>query len=226
MIGKIFITRTGYDPENGKHVKDPYLGDEPGLGACRPDVRRSVVPGDWIFTISGKVPRIPQYVIGGFQVAEKISAIEAYHRFPERRLRLLPDGQLAGNVIVDSDGNQHELDGHDGGPGFERRIRNYLVGTNPVGPRSPQEIMIARAETLEVLNVVFEKLGGTPFKLIGRAAKKLDEKQVCALLDWFESIKTRSSQQGRRPAMKKKANAMRLPPELALNDKYDGKAAG
>jgi hypothetical protein len=26
MIGKIFITSSGYDPQLGKHVKDPYLG--------------------------------------------------------------------------------------------------------------------------------------------------------------------------------------------------------
>lgn len=25
MIGKIFITRTGYDPQLGKHVKDRFL---------------------------------------------------------------------------------------------------------------------------------------------------------------------------------------------------------
>ena len=25
MVGKIFITRSGYDPQLGKHVKDPYL---------------------------------------------------------------------------------------------------------------------------------------------------------------------------------------------------------
>ena len=24
MIGKIFITRTGYDPQLGRHIKDPY----------------------------------------------------------------------------------------------------------------------------------------------------------------------------------------------------------
>jgi hypothetical protein len=33
MIGKIFITRSGYDPQLGKHVKDPYLGPCPTL-AC------------------------------------------------------------------------------------------------------------------------------------------------------------------------------------------------
>jgi hypothetical protein len=29
MVGKIFITRQGYDPQLGKHVKDPYLGPNP-----------------------------------------------------------------------------------------------------------------------------------------------------------------------------------------------------
>lgn len=46
MAGKIVITRTGYDPELGKHVKDPYLGPNPSLGACRPDVREKLQEGD------------------------------------------------------------------------------------------------------------------------------------------------------------------------------------
>ena len=32
MIGKIFITSSGYDPEKGKHVKDPYLATLQVLG--------------------------------------------------------------------------------------------------------------------------------------------------------------------------------------------------
>ena len=31
MVGKIFITRSGYDPQVGKHIKDPYLGPRPTL---------------------------------------------------------------------------------------------------------------------------------------------------------------------------------------------------
>src|SRR3712207_4622763 len=46
MVGKIGITRTGYDPEAGKHVKDPYLGPCPALGACRPDIREQLGVGD------------------------------------------------------------------------------------------------------------------------------------------------------------------------------------
>lgn len=42
--GYIFITKSGYDPGAGKHVKDPYLGDIPTIGACRPDLRKRVEP--------------------------------------------------------------------------------------------------------------------------------------------------------------------------------------
>jgi hypothetical protein len=62
MVGKIFITRTGYDPHLGKHVTDPYLGPCPTLGACRPDVRKQLSRGDHIFVISGRVPVAPQYL--------------------------------------------------------------------------------------------------------------------------------------------------------------------
>jgi hypothetical protein len=96
MVGRIFITRHGYDPQLGKHVKDPYLGPCPTLGACRPDIRKQITKGDNIFVISGKVPIAPQYVMGGFEIAEKIDALTAYKQFPEHRLHLLNDGQLTG----------------------------------------------------------------------------------------------------------------------------------
>ena len=94
MVGKIFITRSGYDPQLGKHVKDPYLGPNPTLGACRPDVRKQLQQGDHIFVISGKIPVAPQYVMGGFEIAAKIDPLTAYQQFPEQRLHRLPDGQL------------------------------------------------------------------------------------------------------------------------------------
>src|SRR3954470_15553079 len=112
MIGKIYVISSGYDPELGKHVNDPYLGPNPTLGACRPDIREKLQKGDYIFAVSGKMPNASQLILGGFQIAEKITALEAYERFPERRLRLLADGQLAGNVIVAANGDQHPLDSH------------------------------------------------------------------------------------------------------------------
>ena len=94
MIGKIFITRTGYDPQLGKHIKDPYLGPQPSLGACRPDIRKRLREGDHIFVISGKVPQANQFVMAGFEIEAKIDATEAYRLFPEQRLRQRQDGQL------------------------------------------------------------------------------------------------------------------------------------
>jgi len=55
MIGKIFVTSSGGDPEKGTHVKDPYLGPNPSLGACRPDIREQLEIGDQIFVVSGKI---------------------------------------------------------------------------------------------------------------------------------------------------------------------------
>jgi len=87
MVGKIYITRHGYDPEKGKLVKDPYLGPSHTLGACRPDIRKTLHRGDHIFVISGKIPDSSQFVMAGFEIESKIPAVEAYRLFPELRLR-------------------------------------------------------------------------------------------------------------------------------------------
>ncbi|MDC3952752.1 hypothetical protein [Polyangium jinanense] len=188
MIGKIFITSSGYDPELGKHVKDPYLGDSPSLGACRPDIRKKVFPGDHIFTISGKVRGIPQFVMGGFEVAAKVHANDAYRAFPEQRLRRLDDGQLTGNVVVNAEGHKHPLDTHKHN-GFDQRLENYLIGKNPIALVTPQEIARGRSETLEVLCEVLKKQGMSPKQVVGRFGTTLNEEQVLALRAWLQSIK-------------------------------------
>jgi hypothetical protein len=186
MVGKIFITRTGYDPQLGKHVKDPYLGPNPSLGACRPDIRRQLDKGDHIFVISGKVPGFNQFVIGGFEIAEKIDALSAYRLFPEQRLRVRDDGQLTGNIIVNSLGKQHKLDSHNG---FDRRIQNYVVGTNLVSLTTDKEIDEGRKETLEVLREIFHKNGSSPIDIVGRWGTRLTEKQIIELRAWLAALK-------------------------------------
>jgi len=185
MIGKIYVISSGYDPEKGKHVNDPYLGPNPTLGACRPDIREKLQKGDHIFVVSGKVRNVDQIVLGGFEIAEKISAIEAYERFPEQRLRLLPDGQVTGNVIVTANGEQHELDDHNQ---FARRIGNYIVGTNPIALLTPQELAEGRHRTLEILRAVFRKKGNSIRDIIGRCCN-LSEKQILKLRDSLDEIK-------------------------------------
>lgn len=176
MIGKIFITSSGYDPQLGKHVKDPYLGPNASLGACRPDLRRHVKEGDHLFVISGKLPNVRQFVMGGFEVAQKIDAGQAYEQFPDQRLRIREDGQLTGNVIVNASGAQHELDTHDPAT-FAKRTQNYIVGTNCISMVDPAEIALAREQTLDVLREIFKKNGGSPFKIVGHYGSKLTEDQ-------------------------------------------------
>ena len=185
MIGKIFITRSGYDPERGKHVKDPYLGPTPSLGACRPDIRRLLEKGDHILVISGKVAGLNQFVMGGFEIASKINAVEAYRMFPDQRLSKRDDGQLTGNIIVGPDGQQHRLDDHNS---FARRIENYVVGTNLIALVTPEQIANGRQETLDALRDILRKNGRSPVEVVGRWGTRLDERQVHQLREWLQSI--------------------------------------
>jgi hypothetical protein len=186
MIGKIFITRSGYDPQLGKHVKDPYLGPCPTLGACRPDVRKQLDKGDHIFVISGRIPDANQFVMAGFEIDAKIPASEAYQLFPEHRLREREDGQLTGNIIVNGAGEQHELDNHNS---FASRIKNYVVGTNLLSLATPDEIAEGRRQTLDALREVLHKRGNSPVDIVGRWGTRLSEEQVHQLRQWLAEIK-------------------------------------
>ena len=190
MIGKIFVTGSGCNPVKGKHIKDPYLGPKPSLGACRPDIRRQVQKGDHVFVVSGKVRGFSQVVLGGFEVAEKISGIEAYERFPEQRLRRLPNGEVTGNVIVSAEGRQHALDHH---KDFDRRIENYLVGTNPIALLTLEEIDKGRLWTLEILQEVFGKKGNSVREIIGRH-HNMTEMQVYKLRTLLDEVKDSAAQ--------------------------------
>jgi hypothetical protein len=48
-----------------QHVKDPYLGPCPTLGACRPDIRKQLERGEHIFVISGRIPGVQPVCDGG-----------------------------------------------------------------------------------------------------------------------------------------------------------------
>lgn len=187
MRGKLFITRQGYDPERGKHVKDPYLGDLPSLGACRTDIRKQLEKGDHVYVLSGKVQGVLQFVMGGFEIDNKIDATEAYKRFPEQRLRKLPDGQLAGNVIVAADGTQHPLDGHRSST-FDKRIKNYVIGKNGLALVTPAQIAAGRSQTMDALRDILQKDGKTPIELVGRWGANLTETQVFQLREWLKSL--------------------------------------
>lgn len=185
MVGKIYIMSTGYDPTKGKHVNDPFLGPEPTLGACRPDFRERLGRGDHIFVVTGKVRNESQLVLAGFEIAEKISAYEAFERFPQHRLREREDGQVTGNVIVTASGEQHELDHHDQ---FERRAQNYIVGANPIALVTHEELDEGRLQTLDILRDIFQTDGDSVINIMGRN-HNMNEAQIIKMRDYLDEIK-------------------------------------
>lgn len=186
--GYIYITGSGTDPAARKNLNDPLLFTRtPTLGACMPNIRRVVTAGDFIFVVSGKVPGVQQYVVGGMRVEEKISALAAYRRFPQNRLHLNADGIVWGNVIVNSKGAQHPLD-HHSAQTFSDRVKNFIVGSNPVALETENEVARGRNETLPKLSSLLGKRGNRVIDVMSRWAK-LDEAQVKDLISWLEGIK-------------------------------------
>lgn len=186
MSGYIYTMYAGADPGHGWTMNDPIFGPVPTLGACVPNIRRAVNKGDHIFVVSGRVPGERQFIVGGFKVAEKISALSAHKRLPQNRLRMTPDGQIAGNIIVNSNGEHHPLDQH---TNFANRVANYLVGSDPSYFETRTQYNAARSETLDVLSNIFEKRGERVFDIIGRY-RKMDNDQVKELLSWIQAIKS------------------------------------
>lgn len=190
MKGYIYITGDGADPAARQNLNDPLFAKVPTLGACMPNIRRVVALGDYIFVVSGKVSAMPiqQYVIGGMRVAEKIDALAAYKRFPENRLHHNADGRVWGNVIVSRNGKQHPLDHHPS-ESFEDRVKNFIVGADPVVLETEREVALGRSQSLQKLSSIIGKRGNRMIDVMSRWAK-LDEAQVAELLAWLQGVKT------------------------------------
>ena len=183
--GYIYTMYKGADPGLGWVMTNPIFGKVPTLGACMPNIRRIVKEGDFIFSISGKVKNIKQYVVGGFQVEEKISALAARKRFPENRMHKDGNGNLKGNIIVDKNGNHIQGDYHSN---WEKRIENYIVGKKPLYLSEDDEIGKAREQTITILNKIFNKNENDIYKIIGRW-RRLDTAQLNSLINWIENLK-------------------------------------
>ncbi|MEL6378583.1 MAG: hypothetical protein AAGK25_02195 [Pseudomonadota bacterium] len=190
MKGYIYISGGGADPAHHDNLNDPLFKGTPTLGACMPNIRRLVAAGDYVFVISGKTVGVQQYVVGGFKVVEKISALAAYDRFPENRLRKDENGIKRGNIIVTEDGEQSPIDTHDSDT-FDQRIENYLVGVDPVVLEEPNEVAYGRDQTLEKLSSILGRpRGNRVIDVMGRWAR-MDENQVKEMLTWLNGTKGR-----------------------------------
>ncbi len=173
MKGYIYTMFAGADPGAGWVMTDPMLGKTPTLGACMPNIRRAVVAGDHIFFISGRISGLPQYVVGGFEVSEKIDALAAYSRFPQNRMRE-EDGGLRGNIVVREDGSKNPIDYHSN---FAARVNNYIVGRDLRAIDGAPSVGRAREGTLPLLRKLFARQGATVHAVLGRW-RRLDPEQI------------------------------------------------
>nr|WP_068890981.1 hypothetical protein [Pedobacter panaciterrae] len=185
MKGYIYTMFPGADPSNGWEMTDPIFKNTPTMGACRPDIRRSVERGDYIFSISGRVVNVKPHIVGAFSVDDKINALAALNRFPQNAMQIDENGKLQGNIIVDAQGNHLDIDYHDN---YKKRIENYIIGRDPIFFEEQEEIKKAKDETVSILNDIFGKNEDRVHKIIGRC-RKLDSHQVNELLDWMNKIK-------------------------------------
>jgi hypothetical protein len=186
MPSYIFVS-PGSDPGAGLALVDPMLSSaRPTMGTCRPDLRRMVKPGDHIFVVSGSRGRTyKQYVIGGMQIDEKLDdQLEALRRLPENVLSF-DSGHRRGNIIALPDGTQHPKDRHSS---FESRIKNYVLGKNPVVLETPKEVEIGRERSVDILSELFDRAGTRIQQVMGRN-RKLSDAQAERLRRALEDIK-------------------------------------
>lgn len=182
MKGYIYTMFAGADPGSGWVMTDPMLGRPPTMGACMPNIRRAVVPGDHVFFISGRVDGVSQYVVGGFEVDEKIDALTAYNRFPQNRMRKEGDA-LRGNIVVREDGSKNPLDYH---TNFSERVKNYIVGKDLTAIDGQTPVRNAREQTLPLLRDLFHKhRGDSVHSVLGRW-RRLDEEQIRQLYRFIQ----------------------------------------
>jgi hypothetical protein len=188
--GYIYTMFAGADPGVGWNMTDPIFGKRPTLGACMPNIRRFVEPGDQIFVISGRVPSVQQYIVGGFAVDEKIHALAAYERFPENRQNRENDGSLRGNIIVGRDGKQNAVDYHGN---FERRLENYIIGRDPIVLETPTEIELGRERSLSLLQHLFARNQAHNIKEVIGRFRKLSAGQIDELRGALSELKVEAT---------------------------------
>lgn len=187
MKGYIYPMFRGADPSIGWEMTDPIYKGIPTMGACRTDIRRVIERGDFVFSISGNVVNVRPHIVGAFEVDEKIHGIAAYKQFPQNRMKVNEEGKLQGNIICDEKGEHLGIDYHPHDT-FDQRIQNFIIGKNPIFFDKKTEMEKAKAETLRVLNYIFNRNEDKVSKIIGRW-RKMDESQVKDLLDWMHKIK-------------------------------------
>jgi len=191
MQGRIYISSAF---TNLKYVKckpnkdwldnDPHFWNSPPTwGICRTDFRKMLDKDDYIFYVLPKKTEFPQMIYGYIKVVESIPHVEAYERFPQKRMK---NKNPNGNIIVDENGNYNRFDNEDHKERFEQIKNYYVVGDkNNSKFLKPEEIIKLSKTFLSTLQKVFNSNATDIFSIIGRKGRILDEQQIIFLLKWL-----------------------------------------
>ncbi len=191
MEGRIYISGAF---TNIKYVKckpnknwldnDPHFWNEPPTwGICRTDFRKRLDKNDYIFFVLPKEAELPQMIYGYIKIQESISHMEAYNRFPQKRMK---NNNPNGNIIVDKFGNYNRFDNNIHKDKFERIKNYYIIGDkNNSSFLLPGKIIKLSKYFLPTLQNIFNSKAEDIFGIIGRKGRILNDAQIIKLLNWL-----------------------------------------
>lgn len=191
MEGRIYIsgafTNIKYakcKPNKNWLDNDPHFWNEPPTwGICRTDFRKKLDKNDYIFFVLPKEAELPQMIYGYIKIQESISHVEAYNRFPQKRMK---NNNPNGNIIVDEFGNYNRFDNNVHKDKFERIKNYYIIGDkNNSSFLRPREIIKLSKYFLPTLQNIFNSKAADIFGIIGRKGRILNDAQIIKLLNWL-----------------------------------------
>lgn len=204
MQGRLYIAGVFHNPAGlGCSEGEDWIDNDPHIwttpftwGICRPDIRRLVCSGDYVFFVlpkhpsykrNGKVHQLPQMVFAYLKVGEVITHLEAYHR-PELRSKRMREKIPNGNIMVNKNGKYNELDGGYHRDKFEEIKTRYVVAAQDKSEKLPIGRIRRLAPTfVSTLNTIFGTDRNTPHGIITRQGRKMSQDQVLELLSWLRN---------------------------------------
>ena len=192
MQGRIYIssafTNLKYSickPNSEFLDNDPHFWNSPPTwGVCRTDFRSKLEKGDYIFFVLPKYTTLPQMIYGYMKIIDNITHIDAYKRFPQKRMKR--NGNPNGNIIVGKNGEYNDYDDNIHEDRFAKIKQYYVVGDRIRSQfLKPEKIKLLAPTFLQTLNKVFNINPDNIFSIIGRKGRKLNEEQINTLLRWL-----------------------------------------
>ena len=124
-------------------------------------------------------------IYGYIRIIEKIPHIEAFKRFPNKRMK---NGNPNGNIITDEFGNYNKYDLGAHKNRFESIKQYYLVGDVSHSKfLRVEEIMKLSKYFLPALRKIFNCNAPDIFSIIGRKGRVLSSSQIIKLLTWLRN---------------------------------------